>query len=160
MRSHWMWATRTSFGACAKAAILQSWCAVLPGRPQIRPRASGLATRGSWNAGRRGELPVWQQQETGKTDPCTPLNAETWKAQPWKARKGLPVSSLGDDAEMLTSRPTAARGDGERPWPKGKGGASIFCPLKWRSRVRNGLAETMPRREPGHTARGPRGNAR
>ena len=63
------------------------------------------------------------------------------------------MSPLGDDAEKVIYGPIAALGDGERPWPRDKGGASMFCPPKWQRRPLAGIAETMPRREPGHTAR-------
>ena len=63
------------------------------------------------------------------------------------------MSPLGDEAEKVIYRPILARGDGERPWPRGKGGASMFYPPKWQCRPLQGIAETMPRREPGHTAR-------
>ena len=61
------------------------------------------------------------------------------KSSTMKGPQGLAGKFSGRRCRNAHLKAEAARGDGERPWPKGKGGASIFCPLKWRSRVRTAL---------------------
>lgn len=48
--------------------------------------------------------------------------------------KGLPVSVLGDDAENAALVSVVALGGDEKRWLRGKGGASVFCPLKSQTR--------------------------
>lgn len=42
----------------------------------------------------------------------------------------MPVSSPRDVAEIVAFRPVIGLGDGEKRWSMGKGGASVFYPLK------------------------------
>ena len=85
---------------------------------EIPATGSGPKSLGSFNVGRRGELASWRQAQPGITSPAIGRNDRRRKAQPRKARKGLPVSFIGDGAE-----PRNAIADGY-------GGASGFYPRK------------------------------